>query len=319
MSPDGTILHLQRLSTEDGPGLRTTVFFKGCPLGCAWCHNPESLAARPEIQWLENRCIGCQTCVKICPHQALTWTEQGPQRDRAICQVCGACAEACPANAQELLGIHLSTAALLRELLKDRNYYTASGGGVTLSGGEPALQANFALDLLRSLHAAGVPTALDTCGLCHPQTLELLAAETDLFLFDIKILDTDAHRRWTGAGNARILANLTWLGKYLAGHPEKKLWVRTPLIRGATLSESNLLGIGAWLQRHLGSSVERWELCAFNNLCREKYRRLDRTWQFAPEPLLTEAELAQAGEWARLSGFDLARISVTGSTRVETR
>ncbi|RPJ39773.1 MAG: glycyl-radical enzyme activating protein, partial [Chloroflexi bacterium] len=148
---EGIILHLQRLSTEDGPGIRTTVFFKGCPLRCAWCHNPESLSPRPQVQWLENRCIGCRTCLPACPRQALAMTPAGVARDRERCQVCGECAEICPANAHEMLGRSIPAALLAVELLKDRVYFEKSGGGVTLSGGEPTQQPDFALALLESL------------------------------------------------------------------------------------------------------------------------------------------------------------------------
>ncbi len=311
-----TILHLQRLSTEDGPGIRTTVFFKGCPLRCAWCHNPESLSREPQVQWLERHCIGCRTCLKACPQGALQLSPQGLQRERSICRVCGACVEACPAGAQELLGRQVEQDWLLAELRKDRAYFEQSGGGVTLSGGEPALQPDFALALLRALRAEGIQTALDTCGLCSPAVLEDLVAESDVILFDLKLVDSAAHRLHTGAGNERILANLARLGEILAQQPAKRLWVRTPLIPGATLSEENIRAIGAWLQQRLPGRVERWELCAFNNLCRDKYTRLGLTWAYAATPLLSPDELRQAGEWARGSGFDPQRVHVGGPTRV---
>lgn len=313
----GTILHLQRLSTEDGPGIRTTVFFKGCPLHCAWCHNPESISPQPQVQWLEQRCIGCGGCLKACPHGALHRNSNGLARDRAVCQVCGTCVETCPANAQELLGQRVSADALVKELLKDRAYYEKSGGGVTLSGGEPSLQGGFALDLLRGLRAQGVSTALDTCGLCSRETLEQLAEVSDLILYDVKLIDPQAHRRLTGASNERILENLRWLGEFLGQHPEKKLWVRTPLIPGVTATPENLGAIGAWLADQMGDQVERWELCAFNNLCRDKYRRLDMQWDFAETGLMSASDLAQAGNWARATGFAPDRVFVTGAARVE--
>jgi pyruvate formate lyase activating enzyme len=314
---EGTILHLQRLSTEDGPGIRTTVFFKGCPLRCAWCHNPESLSPRAQVQWLENRCIGCKTCLAACPRQALVMIPSGVARDRARCQVCGECAENCPANAHELLGRSISAEKMVAELVKDRVYFNKSGGGVTLSGGEPTLQPDFALALLEQLKAAGISTALDTCGLCAPETLERLVRYSDIILFDLKLLDSTLHRQFTGADNARILANLCWLGEYLAKHAEKTVWVRTPLIPGATLNEENITSIGGWLAEHLPGQVTRWELCAFNNLCRDKYRRLSLEWAYADTPLLTPMELQQAGEWARHSGFDPQRAFVTGAAGVD--
>jgi pyruvate formate lyase activating enzyme len=314
---EGTILHLQRLSTEDGPGIRTTVFFKGCPLHCAWCHNPESISPHPQVHWLENRCIGCRTCIDACPHGALRWSDSGPVRDRAICQVCGACVEACPANAHELLGRKIGVQRLAKELLKDRAYFEKSDGGVTLSGGEPTLQPAFALALLQELRTQGVSTALDTCGMCSPDTLERLATESDLILYDVKLLDPQAHREFTGVENARILDNQRRLGNLLAAHPKKRLWVRTPLIPGATANRENITTIGMWLAAHLPGKVDRWEICAFNNLCRDKYRRLELDWAFTEAALLTQMDLEQAGDWARQSGFDMERIFVTGAARVE--
>jgi len=314
---EGTILHLQRLSTEDGPGIRTTVFFKGCPLRCAWCHNPESISPHAQMQWLENRCIACQTCIPACPQHALTWTGSGAERDRSLCQACGVCAEVCPANAQELLGRQVGVDELVKEMVKDRAYFEPSGGGVTLSGGEPTLQPAFALALLQALHARGIHTALDTCGLAPYETLERLAAESDLVMYDLKHIDPQAHRRFTGAENGRILSNFVRLAGYLSGQPGKRLWVRTPLIPGATDGAENLAGIGNFLAEKSMAQVERWELCAFNNLCREKYRRLGLHWTYTETPLYAQADLDRMGRMAAQSGFDPGRIFVTGVARVE--
>ncbi len=313
----GRILHLQRLSTEDGPGIRTTVFFKGCPLACAWCHNPESLSSQPQVQWLETRCLGCGTCVATCPHGNLKLTPAGLTIARATCTGCGTCVEACPANALELLGTAITVEALVAELLKDRTYFETSGGGVTLSGGEPTLQPGFALALLQQLHAAGVQTALDTCGLAAPATLAALLPHVDLLLYDLKEIDAERHRAFTGQSNERILANLRQACAQSAGRtPPLRLWIRTPLIPGATLNRATLHGIGAWIATQLDGAVERWELCAFNNLCRDKYRRLGLTWAYAATPLLTADELAAATEWATASGVDPAIVIATGATRV---
>jgi pyruvate formate lyase activating enzyme len=311
----GTILHLQRLSTEDGPGIRTTVFFKGCPLHCAWCHNPESISLKPQVQWLENRCIGCLTCVKACPNGALSRGEDGLHIDRQHCQACGTCAEACPGNALELLGKQVTAEELSAELLKDVAYFETSQGGVTLSGGEPTLQPHFALEILRRMKQAGLPTALDTCGLCARATLESLLEWSDVILYDIKLMDSQLHRHFTGQDNALILANLRWLAETMGS--EKMLWIRTPLIPGATATQDNVRAIGRFIADELGDKVARWELCAFNNLCRDKYRRLDMAWDFAATPLMTRRELDEVETWARTSGVDPARTFVTGAARVE--
>jgi len=313
----GQILHLQRLSTEDGPGIRTTVFFKGCPLQCAWCHNPESISGRMQTQWFAVRCIGCKTCVEACPNGCLTLLEDGIHIDRDRCQVCGTCAEACPSGVMEALGKTVSVDELLVELLKDRAYYEKSGGGVTLSGGEPTFQPEFTEALLHGLKEQGISTGLDTCGLTSKQVLARLLPYADLVLFDLKLIDETKHREFTGHSNARILENLLFIRDYIQeqGKPTQ-LWVRTPLIPGATDSEENLLGIGRFLTEHLNGMVSRWELCAFNNLCRDQYERLGLEWAFASTPLMTADELAHCEQVARSAYQQSEIVLATGATRI---
>ena len=314
----GYILHLQRLSTEDGPGIRTTVFFKGCPLRCQWCHNPESISVKPQVQWLENRCIGCGACVDACPNGCLSRTESGVVVDRACCAGCGACAEACPANAMELLGTGIGLEALVTEVLKDRAYFEQSGGGVTVSGGEPTMQPEFVAAFLRRLKAEGIHTALDTCGFCSTGSLEKVLPYTDLVLYDIKEIDADRHVAFTGQRNERILENLLFVRDYLLREsPDTALWIRTPVIPGATATCENLAGIGAFIAQNLPDLVRRWELCAFNNLCRDKYRRLDLNWRFADTPLMTVAALQALERGAKESGVDPEIVIATGATRAD--
>jgi pyruvate formate lyase activating enzyme len=312
----GRILNLQRLSTEDGPGIRTTVFFKGCPLHCDWCHNPESLSSRLQTQWFSVRCIACQTCVQTCPNGCLTLTADGLVIDRERCEACGKCAQACPSGALEALGRTVTVELLLAELLKDRAYYEKSGGGVTLSGGEPAFQPDFAESLLRALKQQGLSTALDTCGLCSMGTLDRLLPYADLVLFDLKLFDPALHAEFTGVSNHQILDNLQHVHDYIRSQARLiELWIRTPLIPGATAEDANLFAIGHHLAKHLDGSVSRWELCAFNNLCRDQYTRLGLTWAYANTPLMTRAALAHCEQVARASGFDPARVLATGATR----
>ena len=314
----GRILHLQRLSTEDGPGIRTTVFFKGCPLHCAWCHNPESISMQLQTQWFAVRCIGCKTCVEVCPNGCLSMTGAGVEMDRQHCDACGKCVEACPSGAREMVGQAMSVEALLAELGKDRAFYEKSGGGVTLSGGEPTFQPDFAEALLRGLKEEGISTALDTCGLTSPRILDRLLPHTDLVLFDLKLLDPDLHRKFTGVTNQQILESLAHVCATIhqgAGHIA--LWVRTPLIPGATDTDENLTAIGKYIADQLDGTVARWELCAFNNLCRDQYSRLGEEWAYADTPLMSPDELRHCEQVAKASGIRPEVVRATGATRLE--
>lgn len=314
----GRILHIQRLSTEDGPGIRTTVFFKGCPLSCKWCHNPESISRQMQTQWFADRCLGCGTCVDTCPNGCLTLAEDGHQhKDHAKCELCGMCARACPSGAIEFLGKDVAVEALIHELLKDRAYFEKSAGGVTLSGGEPTFQPEFAEGLLRSLKAHGVSTALDTCGLTSKKVLERLLPYVDLLLFDLKIIENSRHLMFTGQSNTRILENLLYINDWFQSHnSETEIWIRTPLIPGATDDEENLQTIGKFLSHNLGESISRWELCAFNNLCRDQYTRLDLEWDFAGTPLMTPEALSHCERVARSSFSRPQIVLATGATRL---
>jgi pyruvate formate lyase activating enzyme len=312
------ILHTQRLSTEDGPGIRTTVFFKGCPLQCTWCHNPESISTKPQVQWMEIRCIGCNTCVKICPRKSLTRTRQGILRDRKSCQSCGRCAEECPANAMELLGRQVSLQGLTEELLKDRVYYDKSGGGITLSGGEPLIQPDFCTGVLRAMKEKGVSTAVDTCGLCSKAALEKVLPYTDLMLYDLKEIDPEKHKELTGRYNGRILENVLFIRDYvLSGGNALSLWIRTPLIPGSTTFRDNIERIGKFIYINLNDVIQRWELCAFNNLCRDKYRRLGLDWKHAEEALMPKKDLMEFERIAKNTGVNPDIVFVTGASRIE--
>ena len=313
----GLIAEIQRMSTEDGPGLRTTVFFKGCGLRCTWCHNPECISARPQIHWIEIHCIGCKTCRDVCPEAALSFSDDRVSINRQSCTLCGICAEECPSAALELIGENWQLQDLLQELLKDRVYFEKSGGGVTLSGGDPALQAPFAAVLLNALQQAGIQTAIDTCGICANGALDLLLPHTDLVLYDIKEINPEKHNVFTGKSTAPVLQSLLYICRYMNSHAfPGRLWIRTPIIPDATATEENIKGIGEFISANIAASLERWELCAFNNLCKDKYRRLGMEWAFNDSELMSRSEMESLAAVARNSGVDPSIVHWSGSTRV---
>ena len=281
----GITFNVQRFSTEDGPGIRTTAFFKGCPLRCAWCHNPEGLSPRPELMWYDVRCIAARDCLSACPEDALELTPQGMQIDRAKCTACGACAEACPAGALEVIGRQWTPEELFSEVDKDAVFYETSGGGVTFSGGEPMAQADFVLALARLCHEAGIHVALDTCGVAAWERYERMLPLVNLVLCDLKVFDADRHRASTGVDNRSILENVRRIAA--AGKP---LWIRTPVIPGYTSGADNIAALGDFIAAEL-PTVERWDLLAYTNLGQPKYHRLDRPYALEGVPLLTHAEM----------------------------
>jgi len=236
----GWIFDIQRFCIHDGPGIRTTVFMKGCPLCCRWCHNPESRSSEPQLAFYKNKCIFCGHCVETCPHGAIL---SGDERvDREKCQICGGCAEECPAEALQMIGRKATVAEVVEVVLRDLPFYKTSGGGVTLSGGEPLFQPDFSLGLLRACKAEGLHTAIETCGLASQERLAGAAMLTDLFLYDIKVLDPEKHRKLCSADNRAILSN----ARYLV---EKGLDVlfRTPIIPGYNDSPEDIRQLGEFI------------------------------------------------------------------------
>jgi pyruvate formate lyase activating enzyme len=316
--PKARILEIQRMSTEDGPGIRTTVFFKGCSLKCKWCHNPESISMQPQVHWIGSRCLGCKTCIAVCPSGSLSLTEAGMEINRATCNGCGICANECPSTAMELLGKEWSLDDLTNEVVKDKAYFEKSKGGITVSGGEPGMQAAFVGMFLKSLRERGIHTALDTCGLYATRNLEQLLPYSSMVLFDLKEMDTNKHKQFTGEYNDRILDNLLYAAEYIRSHIyPSALWIRTPMIPGMTDREENVTKIGNFIAKNLSDIVDRWELCAFNNLCKDKYLRLGEKWVLQDELLVQKESMEQFARIARESGVNPEIVAWTGSTRLE--
>jgi pyruvate formate lyase activating enzyme len=267
LSVTGLVFDVQRFSLHDGPGIRTTVFLKGCPLSCRWCHNPEGMRTAPEILVTPDRCIECGACVDACPHGLPAGVGGGWAAAKELCEACGLCADACPTGARRLAGHEVSVEGLVAQVMRDRVFYAESGGGVTFSGGEPLRQAEFVLSCLETLKGLGIHTAVDTCGLVERDDLLRAAAVADLFLYDIKHTDPATHLQWSGAPNGRILDNLVALA---AVHDE--IWVRVPVVPGVNDDAFNLRQTAALAASLPG--VRRVSLLPYHELGAEKRERV---------------------------------------------
>lgn len=305
-------------TTHDGPGMRTTIFVKGCSLRCKWCQNPESIRMTNEPWWDQTKCIGCRSCEEACPTGAVKAGEKGYQIDRMVCKNCGACAEACPAGAMTQVAEAYDLETLMRDLLKYRTYYDQFGGGVTCSGGEPLMQYEFIRALFKSLHDEGITTALDTCGFAPRENLEAVLPFTDYILYDMKLFDGKKHAAFTGHSNEKILDNLLYAANYArtADHP-MEIWIRTPLIPGATADAENIRAIGTFLRENVADVVTRWELCAFNGACILKYNKLGAEWMFKDVKQMTQSEVDVLRTVAE-ERFGKEKILVTGMIRPDS-
>lgn len=302
MTITGTIFNIQRFSIHDGPGIRTTVFLKGCPLRCFWCHNPEGLHKPVEIQFYGSRCIGCGECVRACVHGAQVLDENGRIYHRERCVVCGECVETCFAEGLQLVGREVSVEQVVTEVLLDRAFYANSDGGVTLSGGEPLLQPEFSLALLAACQTAGVHTALETTTYCAWETLERTLSLTDLYLVDIKHMDPGKHQAVTGVPNRRILANIRRLAA--TGKP---IIFRVPVVPDVNDTPEEIAEIARFVCELSASRAEGFnglslELLPFHRLAGEKYTSLGIEYRAAHLEPLSKDRLPALVEVARAQG-----------------
>lgn len=300
-TPKALIFQIQKFSTEDGPGIRTTVFLKQCPLKCVWCHNPESILKTPQLEWFKHKCIGCKTCIETCQQKAISFDSSGLSVDRKKCNACNECVNECPSTALNMLGRWWNLEELFYEVEKDKIYYTTSKGGITVSGGEPTQQPEFVTDFLKKCQENGISTAIDTCGYASKAVYEQILPYTDLVLFDLKLIDSDKHKEYTGISNETILENAIWISNILK-KDGKKMWIRTPIIPNYTATDENIKGIGEFIVNKLNNFPERWDLLSFNNLCISKYERLDMEWLLKDKSLMKKEELDHFLKIAELIG-----------------
>ena len=283
----GLVFDIQRFAIHDGPGIRTTVFLKGCPLHCVWCHNPESQAPGMEIFYLPEKCIGCQACGDVCPEGAHHFEDDTHSLDRAICVRCGACTLECYSGGLERVGQEMSVEAVLAEVLKDQPFYRTSGGGLTLSGGEPMQQFDFTRALLLAAKEAGLHTCLETSGCSSRERYLEIAPLVDLFLFDVKETDPELHRQFTGVSNQAIRSNLLALDQSGA-----RLILRCPLIPGLNDRPEHFAGI-CELANQLKNVVEI-HILPYHPLGTSKSQRLGK----APALLgVTAPDATQVSGW----------------------
>ncbi|MFA7620800.1 MAG: glycyl-radical enzyme activating protein [Aminobacteriaceae bacterium] len=299
--PSGCIFDVKRYSIHDGPGIRTTFFFKGCPLSCWWCHNPEGISPLPAPSYHPNRCIGCGRCVRECPMGARSLVAEGVVLDSSKCVECRKCEQVCPTRAIEFVGTEMTVEDVLRLSKRDIPFYDESGGGVTFSGGEPLLQPEFLVSCLKALHAEEIHTAVDTSGYCREEDL-LLAAETaDIFLFDLKMIDQELHKHYTGVNNHRILANLRSLDDRLHERGRGKINVRIPLIPGVNDSDAEIMAmIDCVLEL---KSVTGVNILPYHSIGSGKYKNLSMEYRMEGTKPPSEEEVGRV-----LSMFEMRGI-----------
>ena len=277
------IFEVKRFAVHDGDGIRTTVFFKGCPLKCVWCHNPEGIDFKPQLAYYENKCIGCGKCVQVCPANA-HGMNQGHLFEREKCLACGKCADVCLGNALTFYGKEMSVDELLPMLLEDKDFYDNSDGGITLSGGECLLQADFCRELLKQLKSYGINTAVDTCGYVSKESFDKVIPYTDTFLYDIKAIDEETHIKCTGHSNKLILDNLTYIDSC-----NKNIEIRIPYVPG--FNDGEIEKISKFLNDI--KNVRRVRVLPYHNYAGSKYLALGIDNNL-PEKLPSDEEIAQA-------------------------
>jgi pyruvate formate lyase activating enzyme len=286
----GLVFNIQRFSVNDGPGIRTTVFLKGCPLHCRWCHNPESISPKKELILREDRCIRCGDCMNLCKNGAISNPDGVIVTSRDLCKQCGDCVQLCYAEAREIVGKEMTVEEVAREIEKDAIFFNESSGGVSFSGGEPLLQYEFLLAVLRACKQKGLHTVVDTTGYTAPTIMERILPHVDLFLYDLKTLDDSKHKEYTGVSNRLVLENLQLLVRW-----KKEIIVRIPVIPGVNDTLEDIQQIGSFVAAIGG--IRQIQLLAYHQTGIDKYHRLGLEYQMPHVvPPTTETMNEIAGE-----------------------
>jgi len=291
----GIIFNIQRYSIHDGPGIRTTVFLKGCPLNCWWCQNPESQLSGQEMVFWEDRCIGCGACSLNCPSGAIQMKNKKLLTDKNKCNLCGECSRICPTQAREMIGEKLTAEEIIKEVEKDLVFYEESGGGVTFSGGEPLEQSEFLEELLNGCREKKIHTTVDTTGYISWEILNKISPKVDLFLYDLKIMDNEKHKKYTGVSNEIILENLK---KLTSVH--NNIFVRFPVIPGINDDYQNIRKMGEFLS---SLKIAQVNLLPYHHIGIDKYKRLGNKYKLVDIQPPSEEQLSEVS--AILRKFDL--------------
>lgn len=265
------VFNVQTFSVHDGPGIRSTVFVKGCPLRCLWCHNPESHKAAPEIMDIQKNCIKCGACITSCPEEAISMADGKVITDREKCMVCGKCTEVCPSDARRISGKIRTASEVVQEALQDEIFMRTSGGGITVSGGEPLLYPEFTAAVLKETKARGLHTAIETCAYAKKSAIEKVLPYVDLFFVDLKAMDCKLHTELTRVGNEKILENV----KFIAKHADKELIIRIPVIPEGNMSDENLEKTALFVKDELGQNIQV-QLLPYHNYGDSKKENLGR-------------------------------------------